>query len=874
MSAHPTSADWSTWLARPEVSAADKAARLAEYVAAHQTLPPGCDFLWSETSKLVATGQPRAAILPQLFPRLAPQQLAVLLRSAAETNTRTLFAGLIAGSTQDASLTRVLSTFVQMIDEDRLCMLVRSLGQLGGLYPTDERMLGQRLLALLRKLPQDAARFSPRLAALRSGARWLPQGDDRIRAWRQFQESFERFLTACRQKASLLTASGLRSAREEAAQQLVADLAQAMPAAWYADDARASVKCKLLSELIATARLPAGVLPKHFEQKVASYFQNGTWTVPVMPLPPATAALRSGKGHAQAALKQKSAGPDWGKLAAKIPVKTIVAVLVLQVMVLVLWRASSVVISWVRERVTPQVAQQPDQTGDANPAEPPTPATTKPTARPGAKRTEGPPGKPHVPNPAPPTEVPTAAKPTPAAPAGQPPRTDGGTPPTPTKAPPKASPAQSPPAAAKPKPTPPVNPVAETPREDVRVSESKEVSFELCELDAKLTDFTLHLRGYELLDGKYPNGNGGTVEVSDARVERPTGPELARRLDVTASAPRKKTLARIDVDKSGGGMVRLTVLKHDSPQIVERLRFCVLEIRDNRANQSRYIALQKPERRLLTLGDLDPGWLRREAIVELPAGSLPAADDKLYLGPGRVQAGDKRCEFGEGFASQDPKNAWTFTQLWQKTGLNSHLKAGLQNVRISIQPRDERSFAVVLETEPQLEIMRGSTAEKIKELEDKLKALSEWREKLKPFTANSRKNAPEDYGKRYRAFLENTEKAKTNEQRYEWAKAAAAALHLEFPAYDPKSREFANWVFENIDFGRTGLAQFQFQHTLWQLTSKAPESSKRLELQKDVENVFRSLTALEADVYRVVEVRDVNNKPISVRVLILGRPLP
>jgi len=278
--------DWPVWLAHSDVPTEDKVARLAEYVTSNGALPKGCDFLWAEPSKVLASGQSGAAVLPQLIARLSPQQLNSVLRAAPGTNTRTLFAGLVAGSVRDASLKPVLSAFVRVVDEECLGSLLGSLGQLVGVYPADEPMMGQRLLAMLWKLPQEPARFSQRLAALRVGARWLAQGDDRVRAWRQFHETFERFVTACQQKPSLLSGSGPKSEREDAAQQVVADLAEAMAAEWYPDDKSATAKRRLLSGLIAGARLPANSLPKDFDKKVASYFQTGKWAVPAPPAKP------------------------------------------------------------------------------------------------------------------------------------------------------------------------------------------------------------------------------------------------------------------------------------------------------------------------------------------------------------------------------------------------------------------------------------------------------------------------------------------------------------------------------------------------------------------------------------------------------------
>jgi hypothetical protein len=280
--------DWATWLTRSDVPCADKVARLAEQVTAQGKLPEGCDFLWSETSRLASSKQRGVAVLPQLFSQLEPAPLAALLRATAEVNLRTLFAGLVARSNQDASVVAVLSTFVQLVDEDRLGTLIRSLGPLGAIYPAGERMLGQRLLALLRQLPHEPAKFSARLATLRAGARWLPEGDDRVAAWRQFSESFEHFVAVCRRTDSLGILARRRSERENAARQAVADLCQAMPAEWYADDPQASLKRHLLTGLIAAAQLPAKSLPKDFQQKAVGYLQTGHWAVPPPAAPTAS----------------------------------------------------------------------------------------------------------------------------------------------------------------------------------------------------------------------------------------------------------------------------------------------------------------------------------------------------------------------------------------------------------------------------------------------------------------------------------------------------------------------------------------------------------------------------------------------------------
>jgi hypothetical protein len=281
----PPDFDWPAWLTRDDVTPDRKAAGLAKFITAHGTLPEGCEFVWSELTKLAGAGRVADALLPRLCRLLPSNTLAALCRSTPETHIRDFVAKLIFLGTSDPSLTPPLSAMVSVLDDERLASVIMHLGPLAGMYPAAEPQMGQRVLVWLKQLPAQPERFFPHLAAIRAGARWLPKGVDQVRAWRQFQESFERFADVCRQMPIVFPGARQIAEREAAAQELVAALVQAAPNAWYRDDKQARGKRRLLEGLIAHAGIPAGKLPDDFPEKVARYFATGKWQAPPPPAP-------------------------------------------------------------------------------------------------------------------------------------------------------------------------------------------------------------------------------------------------------------------------------------------------------------------------------------------------------------------------------------------------------------------------------------------------------------------------------------------------------------------------------------------------------------------------------------------------------------
>jgi hypothetical protein len=262
--------DWPVWLASSDVPADEKTARLAEFVAVHGALPEGCEAAWTELKQLALEGRLADALLPRLCRQLPPKVLAAWFRSTPGEQIRSFLAPLIYLCSTDPALTQALSAAVRALDDEQLSSVIQHLGALAGFYPKDEPMMGQRLLAVLRKLPQDPARFSSRVAALRAGARWMPKEvSDRVRAWRQFEDSFEAFVRVCQHKGSLLTTAKLTSEREDAAQRMAAALREAMPADLYPSDQPASVKLQLVAGLIAAANVPRDMLPEELQRDAA-----------------------------------------------------------------------------------------------------------------------------------------------------------------------------------------------------------------------------------------------------------------------------------------------------------------------------------------------------------------------------------------------------------------------------------------------------------------------------------------------------------------------------------------------------------------------------------------------------------------------------
>jgi hypothetical protein len=266
--------DWPVWLACDDVRSDAKAARLALHVATQGTLPEGCEFLWSEATRVATAGRSQTAVLVQLFQQLDARQLTQLLGRTPKKHVRSLFGGLIVATSQDVSLTAVLSQFVSAVDEDQLGPLLRGLGSLSGLYPAEEPDLGQRLWGMLQQLPEYPERFWTRLATLRAGARFLPGGHDRVRAWRQFQDAFEAFVAACQSKGRGRFGSRIPAEGEIEVRNLGAALAHAMPADWYPDDAQASGKRRLLSALLAQSALAGSALPHNFWQLLGEGLAN------------------------------------------------------------------------------------------------------------------------------------------------------------------------------------------------------------------------------------------------------------------------------------------------------------------------------------------------------------------------------------------------------------------------------------------------------------------------------------------------------------------------------------------------------------------------------------------------------------------------
>jgi hypothetical protein len=282
----PPDFDWPVWLARDDVPADRKAVWLARFVAAHGELPAGCEFVWSELTRLAGAGRTAEALLPRLCRLLPGDKLAALCRATPETQIRDFVAKLIFLGSTDPSLVPPLSAIVQVLDDQRLASVISHLGPLAGIYPAAEPQMGKRVLVWLQKLPADPAHLFQHLVAIRAGARWLTTGVDRVRAWRQFQELFERFAEVCRQMPILLPGAQKIAEREAAAQEMVAALLQAAPHDWYRDNKRADGKRRLLDGLIAQAGIPANKLPEDFEQKVLRYLTTRKWQAPVVVVPP------------------------------------------------------------------------------------------------------------------------------------------------------------------------------------------------------------------------------------------------------------------------------------------------------------------------------------------------------------------------------------------------------------------------------------------------------------------------------------------------------------------------------------------------------------------------------------------------------------
>jgi hypothetical protein len=857
--------DWPVWLARRDVPAEDKVARLAEYVAAHGALPKGCDFLWSQTSKLLSSGQSSAAVLPQLFPRLPPKQLALLLRGAPEANTRTLFAGLIAGSVQEASLKPMLSAFVRVVDEERLGSLVRSLGQLAGLYPADEPMMGQRLLAVLRKLPQDPARFSQHLATLRAGARWLPQGDDRVRAWRQFHESFERFVKACRQKSSLLTGSGLKSEREDAAQQLVADLSQAMPAQWYADDPQASAKRQLLAGLIEAAKLPADGLPRDFEKKSANYFQTGKWAVPPPPPTPApmaaskpapTPGLHGAKPPSAASpgtTRASGAPNDVPSNAWMFPVVIGMVAIVMLIGVAVyqayLLHGRQVAGSTPApspppagsKDTTPPVGEVPKPTPDRDNSPKPGPDPTKPAAGPAAPESSTPPG---------------GADGSPASPAKQTPSPPAEkTPPRPPKpAPPQPWPQQPP------QPIPatlPGFPIAEEPKEEVAPKPSQTPSAKLCDLDLSQPIPSLYLHGKDLLVGSTATNTKGdgaeSIEVKHVSFasDDPKRESYTLAVEADNESEPQRSIAKFVLDKES---VHLQIQPSDQAYVRKaqsRLRFCVLEVRDDTKKSSRFVALQKPRRNSFPLV-FDGYLVRSEADLRIESEDAPSGE-RLFLGAGRlIHNSEGRYEFGSEVAAKEPIDHWRLSTLIDQLGLSRFEKDGLRGFRIAVKENAVGAFVLAVETEPDFV-----------ELQDVyMKAMSK--------LAKVRQLIADLQDPSFKTRFSH----KTPDQRLKYLKDVyleedAELMGTPLPPSNRKSEAFERWAWSsvlNLDTAK--------KHEAWliaclKITGRPP----RMDMQDAVEEALQGADSLQADVYRIVEVPESGGgEKISVRVLVIGRP--
>jgi hypothetical protein len=772
--------------------------------------------------------------------RLDRKTAGELLRAAPEAQVRSLFAGLIYACSVDAAMKPALSAVVRVLDEERLVAFVRNLGAAATVYPRDEPRMGKRLLVLLKHLPYEPELFSSRLAALRAGARWLPQSDDRVRAWRQFQESWEQFVAKCQEKPGVFAASRLSEEREAAAQEMVAALAQAMPRTWYTDDRQASLKCRLVAALASQAAIAAEDLPADLERKAAYFFRSGKWSLPPVPASKRLAVAQGPQPAGAAGAPQGAETPVgwWWVLPALVGLAAVV----------------TLAVAMTRE-IFPDLEKKL-----FGPRSPPGAATApSPVKASAPANTEAPPASKAIGDQVDGVQADEEAfaddwEFEPSPPSEETGAMSDGKPPVRPKPQPTLN--TNPPQEASPQP-PPRLPLAEEPRTEITAPARGSSVGQICQIDLAQYGVRLHA---DPLDEDYLLTSDEAEEFGFVTVRQEWKPDERadiQTLEVWASTEtgEDRVLARFQVDAQTRWLTFRLESCPDHPVLQRaqgRLRFCVLELKPTeRGRPSRYVALQKSRGRTFSL-TYNKAGLTAVATVA-PQNQVAPLGAPLYLGSVRLRAGGgsqgKTYELGQEAAALEPTEAWDLRSFYDDFGLTECAPWGLESLRLCVKLDTTGAYVLAVETVPEF---TATASGEVALLTRQLEAVRRLREQLR-----DRDQLLKDLNRRSATY------------RSRWLRESAANLGIELPDTFSTARVgAAEWMLGNVL--RDDVAARR-ETQLAAALQAASQVSHPPELEVPLAAALRQIAAVEAEIYRIADLADGQDEQVRVRVISRSR---
>lgn len=269
----------------PSISSAEKLKAVASYIDTHETLPPGCDWLWTDWEKAAKAGDiAKMGLLPQLFMTLPAESLRKLFKNLPTLRAVQAVTGLLELHRSKAITTAQLTPVIDTLDDNTVLALLRQRGAAFlEEYPGDEPAMGRKLAGLLRTLPEHPDEFKNRLD-------WVLAGQHLLEDERQ-----QRIATAwanCRKGIAALgrLQEGEAPAGEQSRINLMVSTARDLALA--ADEALAAslfegdnphlrkLEClrKIANELLGKPLMPPGpVEHEYLWNRIAQQLQTHQW---------------------------------------------------------------------------------------------------------------------------------------------------------------------------------------------------------------------------------------------------------------------------------------------------------------------------------------------------------------------------------------------------------------------------------------------------------------------------------------------------------------------------------------------------------------------------------------------------------------------
>lgn len=301
---------------------------LTAFVLKHEALPPDCAGLWTHAAPPPVAGQKTVAPLPsQLLGRLpAPLcgKLWEAIPSNDEKSRRGFLVSLLEVAAGDEEKLSLAADIIRETSEPHLAELLKEHAPrlkaipVAGRYP-----LGNRLLDLLRLLPEEPPEFTRRLSLLKSGRELLPASPEyrsMLGSWLDFDRQLRQF--AEQRESASQAHGGKRAAKRKTVDQnhVGEELCKAARDGFAMDrfdlgeerarSEKASVVRALIEELGG-----ADLIPSDFHFKAKEYFYGLRW-------PKSEVRIGGGKG--------------FGLLDAKLIIAGVVAVVFIAAVVILL----------------------------------------------------------------------------------------------------------------------------------------------------------------------------------------------------------------------------------------------------------------------------------------------------------------------------------------------------------------------------------------------------------------------------------------------------------------------------------------------------------------------------------------------------------